>query len=197
DQQEKFDKYLKVIDDSNTVIASGSERVTNMVRRLKSFARLDEAEVKRVDIHEGIEDTLTIVHHELKRKAKVIKEFGKIPPIACYPSRLNQVYLNILINANQAISDQGTIRICTYLESNNVHIQIADTGNGMPPEVMKRIFDPGFTTKGVGVGTGLGLSICYQIIQDHHGQIKVESESGKGSTFTIILPTNLDEILGV
>jgi len=197
ENQQRFDKLLKIIDDANTVISSGSDRVTNIVRRLRSFARLDEAEVKKVNIHEGLEDTLTIVHHELKHKAEVIKEYGDIPQIACYPSRLNQVYLNILMNAIQAMGEKGTITLRTFLENGKVHIQITDTGSGMTPDVISRIFDPGFTTKGVGVGTGLGLSICYQIIQDHRGEIKVQSEFGKGSTFTIILPTNLDEILGV
>ena len=195
EEEQRASKLFKIIEDSNKVISSGADRVTNIVKRLKSFARLDEAEFKKVDIHEGMVDTLTIVHHELKHKAEVVKNFGNIPPIACYPSQLNQVYVNILINAVQAIKDKGTITITTFLEDEKVHIKIADTGAGIPQESLSKIFDPGFTTKGVGVGTGLGLSICYQIINDHHGEIGVESEVGVGTTFTIILPTNLDEIL--
>jgi len=190
------DKLFKIIENGNRVIASGTERVTSIVRRLRSFARLDEAELKKVDIHEGLEDTLTIVHHELKHKAVVERNYGDIPPIACYPGRLNQVFLNLLMNAGQAIEDEGTITITTFQKENRVHIQIADTGIGIPKELLGRIFDPGVTTKGVGVGTGLGLSICYRIIrEDHHGEISVESEVGKGATFTVVFPMDLDTVL--
>lgn len=186
--QQKVNKLYKIIEDANHVITSGTERVTNIVRRLKSFARLDEAEFEKVNIHEGIEDTLTIVHHELKHKAVVECHFGNIPLISCNPSQLNQVYLNILVNAVQAIKDKGTITIKTFQKKDHVYIQIKDTGIGIPKEALKKIFDPGYTTKGVGVGTGLGLSICYKIIKDHHGEILVDSEVGKGSIFTIVLP---------
>ncbi|MFQ5602707.1 MAG: PAS domain S-box protein [bacterium] len=187
---------LKIIDNANKVIESGSARVTNIVRRLRSFARLDEAELKTVDIHEGLEDTLTLIHHEIKHKIQVVKDYGKIKPISCYPGRLNQVYLNLFINAKQAIPDRGQIVVRTYQKEQYVFIEIRDDGVGIPQEKISKIFDPGFTTKGVGVGTGLGLSICYQIIQDHKGIISVESEVGKGSKFTIALPLNLDELLG-
>ena len=199
EQQEnrKLVGALKIIQDSNNVIKSGTERVINIVRRLRSFARLDEAEVKDANIHEGIEDTLTLAHHELKHRVTVHKKFGNLPAIACFPGRLNQVFLNMVINASQAIKDKGEITITTYLKNQKAFIEIKDTGVGISPEHLKKIFDPGFTTKGVGVGTGLGLSICYQIIKDHHGEIKVESEIGKGTTFTIILPTDLDKRLGV
>ncbi len=187
-EYQKVSRLFKIIEDANQVIASGTQRVTNIVRRLKSFARLDEAELLEVDIHEGIENTLVIVHHELKHKAVVERNFGDIPPISCYPRQLNQVYLNLLVNAIQAIEDKGTITITTFQKNDYVHIQFKDTGVGIPKERLNKIFDPGYTTKGVGVGTGLGLSICYQIVRDHYGEILVESEVGKGSTFTIILP---------
>ena len=109
------------------------------------------------------------------------------------PDRLNQVFLNLLVNAQQAIADRGEIRVRTFLRDGKVHIEITDTGRGIPEDQVKNIFDPGFTTKGVGVGTGLGLSICYKIMQDHHGEIQVRSEVGKGSTFTVILPSDLDK----
>jgi signal transduction histidine kinase len=189
-----LDKTIKIIDDSNAIIKSGTERVINIVRRLRSFARLDEAELKTVDIHEGLEDTLTLIHHEIKHGITVIRNYGKLPTIACYPGQLNQVFLNILINAKQAIKGKGTVTITTSVAGGKVYISIADDGTGIPKDKLGKIFDPGFTTKGVGVGTGLGLSICYQIIQDHKGEIKVDSEVGKGSKFTIILPTNLDKI---
>ena len=195
DGHRKVGKLFEIIEDANQVIASGTERVTDIVQRLRSFARPDDAELKKVDVHQGIEDTLTIAHHELKHKVMVERNFGDIPPIACYPSRLNQVYLNLLINAVQAIEDKGTITITTFRQDNYVHIQIVDTGVGIPQEALKKIFDPNYTTKGEGVGTGLGLSICYRIVEEHRGEILVESEVGKGTTFTVVLPMNLDEIL--
>jgi PAS domain S-box-containing protein len=195
EQQPTLRSTFKVIDDSNRVIKSGADRVINIVRRLKSFARLDEAELKTVDIHEGLEDTLTLIHHELKHNIKVTKNFGDVPPISCFPGKLNQVFLNLLINSKQAIKNKGIISIKTFVKDKKVHIVIKDTGSGIRKENLKKVFDPGFTTKGRGVGAGLGLSISYQIIQDHKGEIKVESEPGKGSAFTIIIPMDLKEQL--
>jgi two-component system NtrC family sensor kinase len=196
-QDEKLKALFKVIDDANQVIRSGASRVGEIVRRLRSFARLDEAELKKVDVHEGLEDTLTLVHHEIKHNIELVRDYGNVPPISVYPSRLNQVFLNLLNNARQAIQGKGTITLRTRAENGTVSIAVQDDGVGIPPENLPRVFDPGFTTKGVGVGTGLGLSICYQIIQDHRGRIDVESEVGRGTTFTIRIPANLDEILGV
>ena len=125
----------------------------------------------------------------------MIKYFGDIAPIACFPGQLNQVFLNLLINSKQAIKEKGTIRITTFEKNKKVHIVFKDSGIGISKTNLRKVFDPGFTTKGRGVGAGLGLSICYQIIQDHRGEIKVESELGKGTTFTIALPADLEEIL--
>jgi two-component system NtrC family sensor kinase len=190
-QLPKLQETFKLIDDSNSVIKSGTERVMNIVTRLKSFARLDEADLKSVDIHQGIEDTLVLIHHELKHNITVIRDFGDVPPISCFPSQLNQVFLNLLVNSKQAIKDKGTITIATYVKNNKVHIKFSDDGIGIPKERLSRIFDPGYTTKGIGVGTGLGLSISYNIIQNHRGEIKVNSELGKGTEFLIILPMDL------
>ena len=189
----EFNAALKVIADANQVITTGSDRVTNIVKSLRSFARLGEAELKEVDIHEGIEDTLTLIYHDLKNRIKVIKHFGEIPPVVCYPRRLNQVFLNILVNAKQAVEVTGEISITTFQKDHKVHVAIRDNGVGIPEENLEKVFDPGFTTKGVRVGTGLGLSICYQIIRDRKGEIKVESRVGEGSTFTVMLPMDLDE----
>ncbi|MBU0985500.1 MAG: PAS domain S-box protein, partial [candidate division Zixibacteria bacterium] len=183
---------IDTIDSANRVISNGAERVMTIVRRLRSFARLDEAELKKADIHEGLEDTLTLIHHEIKNRITVRRDFGDVPEIACYPGRLNQVFLNLLNNARQAIVGEGTIQIRTFVRDSRVVVEIADSGKGIDAAHLKRIFDPGFTTKGVGVGTGLGLSICYQIIEDHRGTISVRSEVGKGTTFTIELPMDLD-----
>ncbi len=186
---------LKVIAEASKVIESGSTRVIEIVRRLRSFARLDEAELKKVDLHEGLEDTLSLIRHELKHSIQIKRNYGDLPPIACFPGRLNQVFLNLLINAKQAIRERGEITITTSQKDDEVHIVIEDTGTGIPHDNLSKIFDPGFTTKGVGVGTGLGLSIVYQIVQEHKGRIEVKSDPGKGTTFTVALPMNLDKLL--
>ena len=166
-----------------------TERIMNIVRSLKNFARLDEAERKKVNIHEGIESTLSLLRHQLKNRIHIVKCFGDIPEIECYPNELNQVFMNILVNAAQAIKHRGEITVKTWREGDRVKIAISDTGVGIPPENLSKVFDPGFTTKGVGLGTGLGLSVCYKIIQDHRGTIEAES-SKQGTTFTISIPLN-------
>jgi signal transduction histidine kinase len=187
-EQDNINRIFTAIDDYKKVIQSGSDRVINIVSRLRSFIHLDEAELKKVDIHEGIEDTLVLVQHEMKNNINVVRNFGEIPPFSCYPRQLNQVFLNVLLNGIQAIENKGTITITTYQKDNKAHISFADDGVGIPKENINKVFDPGFTTKGVGVGTGLGLSICYKIMKNHGGEIKLESELGKGSKFTLILP---------
>jgi len=181
-----FRRVLKILEDNNQVIATASHRITKLVMGLKNFARLDEAEFQKSDIHEGIDSTLTLVQHELKNRISVNKQYGDIPQIYCYPNQLNQVFMNLLVNAARAIEDQGMIQIKTSADKTAVYIEIADTGRGIPSENLNRIFEPGFTTKGAGVGTGLGLSISYNIIQKHGGKIEVESAVGKGTTFVVI-----------
>ncbi len=181
-------RSMAVLQDGLRVIESGSMRVTGIVKRLKTFARLDEADLQLTDIHAGIEDTLVLLQHELKKGIELEKDFGVLPKISCYPGQLNQVFLNLLVNATHAIEAQGKITVQTRAEDTHAVVRISDNGSGIPSEVLPRIFDPGFTTKGVGVGTGLGLSICYRIINDHNGDIAVESEVGRGTTFTIRLP---------
>ena len=166
-----------------------TERIMKIVGSLKNFARLDEAERKKVNIHEGIESTLSLLRHQLKNRIRIVKSFGDIPEIECYPNELNQVFMNILVNAAQAIKHRGEITVKTWRGGDRVNIAISDTGVGIPPENLSKVFDPGFTTKGVGLGTGLGLSICYKIIQDHRGAIEAES-SKQGTTFTISIPLN-------
>ena len=179
---------LSVVEDISRVNQLASERIVDIVTTLRNFARLDEADLKTADLHEGLESTLTLVRHELKNRVRVVKEYGDIPPIRCHPNQINQVFMNLLVNASQAVEGKGEVRIKTFREDDMVNVQISDTGVGIPPENLPRIFDPGFTTKGVGVGTGLGLSICFKIVQDHGGNIDVETAIGKGSTFTVRLP---------
>lgn len=167
----------------------GIDRVKQIVRDLKDFSHVDEATWEWADLHHGINSTLNIVHNELKYKAEVIKEFGDIPQIYCLPSQLNQVFMNLLVNAGHAIGEQGTIHIRTgVLKDDQVWIEIEDSGSGIPPDQLKRIFEPFFTTKEVGKGTGLGLSLAYGIIEKHQGSIEVKSEVGRGTRFRIQLP---------
>jgi two-component system, NtrC family, sensor kinase len=184
---EELNRLLGILDEvcKNNEIAT--DRIMKIVRSLKNFARLDEAERKTVNIHEGIESTLRILQHQLRSRIRIVKEFGDIPEIECLPNQLNQVFMNMLLNAAQAIKDRGEITVKTYRDGNTVKVAIRDSGVGIPPEHLGKVFDPGFTTKGVGVGTGLGLSICYKIVQDHGGTIEVES-SKRGTTFTMSLP---------
>lgn len=171
----------------------GIERVRKIVQDLKEFSHVDASpDWQWVDLHRGLESTLNIAHNEIKYRAEVIREFGQLPQILCLPSQLNQVFMNILVNAAHAMEgrERGTITVRTGTENGGVWVDIADNGCGMPPEVMGRIFDPFFTTKAVGKGTGLGLSLSYGIVQKHHGHINVCSEPGQGTTFHIWLPVN-------
>gem|GEM_PF-1991425 len=177
--------------DTNSLIKEtleGAERVKKIVQNLKNFSRLDEAEYKMADINAGLESTLHVIANEIKYKAKVIQDYGDLPMILCNLGQLNQVFMNILLNAAQAIETQGEITIITRAADGFITIAIADTGAGISPQNLSRIFEPFFTTKEVGKGTGLGLSIVYDIIRAHKGDIKAESELGKGSTFTISIP---------
>ncbi len=166
----------------------GADRIKNIVQNLKSFARVDESDLMMADINECIESTLNIVWNELKYKTEVFKDYGTLPLINCYPQQLNQVFMNLLINASQSIEKQGEIRIKTWNGDGMIHVSISDTGAGIPEDKMSRIFEPFFTTKAVGMGTGLGLSISYDIVKKHNGEIKVDSEVGKGTTFSVTIP---------
>jgi signal transduction histidine kinase len=156
---------------------------------LKDFSRLDRAPIASFDVNAGLDKTLLIAKNIVKHKAAVNKFYGEIPEIECSPSQINQVFLNIITNAAQAIETQGEIVITTKLHgTDRVAIRISDTGCGIPEENLSKIRDPFFTTKEVGTGTGLGLSIVDEIIRSHFGELEVESVVGKGSTFTVILP---------
>jgi hemerythrin-like metal-binding protein len=166
----------------------GLDRVKKIVSNLKDFSHVDEAEWQEADINAGLESTLNVVWNEIKYKATVVREFGSLPPVRCIPAQINQVVMNLLVNAAQAIEQQGTITLRSGLEGEWAWIEVEDTGKGMTPAVTKRIFEPFFTTKPVGKGTGLGLSLSYDIIAKHGGSFTVRSEPGKGSSFRIVLP---------
>lgn len=168
--------------------AEAARRIAGIVKNLKTFARLDEAERKYVDLREAMDSTLALVHHLHKDRIEMIREYREIPLVECQPGQINQVFMNLLVNAIQAIQGPGTIRIRMQQQGETVSIAVHDSGVGIAQDHLAKIFDPGFTTKGVGVGTGLGLSICHQIISSHHGTIQVTSQKGAGSTFTVFLP---------
>jgi len=191
EQQRKALKIELMTEDLEPLIQEsleGGDRVKRIVQNLKSFARVDDQEDKIANINEGMESTLNIIWNELKYKATVTKKYGEIPLVLCNPGQLNQVFMNLLVNAAQAIEKHGVISLETRREGESVVIVIADTGCGIPAETAGRIFEPFFTTKEVGKGTGLGLSICYDIVKKHGGEIRVESRVGQGSRFTIRLP---------
>ncbi|MDH3938809.1 MAG: ATP-binding protein, partial [candidate division Zixibacteria bacterium] len=181
-------KLFESIRKLNSINETATERIVNIVNSLRTFARLDQAEMDSFDLHEGIENTLVLVAHELKNRIEVVKDYGSLPMIECFPNQLNQVFMNILVNAAQAIEGDGTIGVTTRAEDGWVSVVISDSGKGIPREDQWRIFDPGFTTKSAGVGTGLGLSIVHQIVGEHGGTIEVESRPGEGAVFTIKLP---------
>ena len=178
-----YDELDSVLDDSK----EGVERVARIVRDLKNFSHADSGVVEYSDINRGIESTLNIVWNQLKYAATVNKDLGDLPLVKCDLEKLNQVIMNLLINAGQAIERDGIIDIRTRSNHNLVEIKISDNGCGIPPEITPKIFDPFFTTKDVGSGTGLGLNLVYNIIKGHNGSIDVHSEVDKGSTFTIYL----------
>jgi PAS domain S-box-containing protein len=173
----------------------GIERIQDLISSLKNFSRLDEAAFKPINVNENIESTLKIAAHLFREKGvKVEKEFEDLPDVPAYPAQLNQVFLNLLSNAVQAIQhEKGKIRILTKQERGNVIVKVIDNGIGIKPEHLDKIFEPFFTTKDVGKGTGLGLSIVYKIVEKHNGKISVESAVGKGSTFTVSLPIERED----
>jgi signal transduction histidine kinase len=172
----------------------GIVRVKTIVQNLKDFSHSGATdEWHFADLHKGLDSTLLIVNNEIKYKADVVKEYGDIPDVECLLSQLNQVFMNLLVNAAHAIEERGTITIRTGVEGSEVWVEIADTGHGIPPENLKKIFEPFFTTKPVGKGTGLGLSVSYGIVQKHHGRLEVQSEVGKGSAFRVWLPLKQPE----
>ena len=187
-QEEDLDFIREDIDHLLAESLNGMHRVKEIVQGLKSFAHLDEAEMQIADVNEGIEATLKVVWNELKYKCEVHTKLKPLPKIRCYPGQLNQVFMNLLVNAAHAMEHRGEITIETEATDSKMIIRISDNGVGIPEEHLSKLFNPFFTTKPVGEGTGLGLSISYGIIEKHGGSIEVDSEVGRGTTFTIYLP---------
>jgi signal transduction histidine kinase len=167
---------------------SGATRVKEIISSLRSFSRLDEALEKPIRLEEGLDDTLALLQYQFKKRIQIVRDYRLNQFVPCRPGQLNQVFMNILYNAVQAIEGPGTITVGTRREEDWAVVSISDTGKGIPPEIKSRIFDPFFTTKKIGEGTGLGLSISYGIIEKHGGHINVDSEVGRGTTFTLYIP---------
>lgn len=185
-----YDHILRDLNSIATDSFSGAERIEGIVQNLRLFSRLDEAELKEVDVHEGIESTIRLLSQYFTSPSIALRRvYGDLPRINCYAGQLNQVWLNLLVNAAQAIGeDSGEVTIKTSSREQTVAVSVSDTGSGIAPEHINRIFDPFFTTKPIGEGTGLGLSISHGIIARHGGSLSVESAASRGTTFNVVLP---------
>ena len=179
------DDIKEMFTEINSIDSVAVERIHNLVTSLKKFVRLDEAELQEADINKELDLTLALLHHETKNKVEIIKNYGNVPMIKCYPNMLNQVFMNILVNACHSIETKGTIELSTKVVKNNLVVLIKDSGKGIKKEHLDKIFTAGFTTKSAGIGTGLGLAISQKIIAKHNGEIHVSSEFGHGAEFNI------------
>ncbi|WP_393937967.1 sensor histidine kinase [Piscinibacter sakaiensis] len=168
--------------------ADGLGRVRKIVQDLKDFSRVDQADWQEADLNAGLESTLNVLRHELKYKARVERRLGVLPPVRCLPGQLNQVFMNLVVNASQALGEAGTVTLSSGTEGPWAWVQVDDDGCGMPEAVRRRIFEPFFTTKDVGKGTGLGLSLSFSIVKKHGGAIQVRSAPGAGSSFRVWVP---------
>jgi len=184
----KLNAVCEDVPDLITESRQGIERVKEIVQNLKSFSRVDSNGWQQADLNECLESTLKVIWNELKYKAKVTRDYGELPKTFCRAQELNQVFMNLLVNAAHAIEKEGEISIVTRAREQDISVAISDTGCGIPEDVRSRIFEPFFTTKDVGKGTGLGLSISWDIVRRHGGRIEVDSQPGNGTTFTVILP---------
>lgn len=181
-------KAISVFEDNNRAIASAAARIDKIVRSLKGFARLDEAEFQRTDLHRGIEETLTLLEPLYRGRVEIVREYGKLPEVDCYAADLNQVFRVLLKNAIEAIEVSGSIRIRTCVHNTSIELRFSDTGRGMSPEALSKLFQPSFRSTGTRVEARLGLFTAFNIIRKHGGDIRVSSEEGKGTEFRLVLP---------
>lgn len=189
--------YQGLVGNLNSIVSDcleGAERISDVVQNLRLFSRLDEADLKKIDLHDGIESTIRLLSlYFSSGRVAVHRDYSALPLVSCYAGQLNQVWMNLLANAAQAVAGDGEIRISTKVEGASVVVAISDTGSGIPESQLTKIFDPFFTTKPVGEGTGLGLSISYGIIERHGGTITVKSKIGVGTIFTVVIPIRAAE----
>jgi len=179
---------LRALGESADVVSEGARRIHAVLRALLNFARLDEAPLKTVDLREGLDSTVKLLQYRMGDRIKLIRRYGDLRPLRCRPDALNQVFMNLLVNAVQSIPESGEITVETEAADDHAVVRIRDTGVGIPEDVAERIFDLGFTTRGKARGSGLGLALCRRIIDDHQGTIEVDSRPGEGAVFTIRLP---------
>ena len=187
---DELDEVRRVVRATESVLRTNGiavERMVNLVQNLRNFGRPKASDARAVDLHEGIDGTLALLGHAL-REMEVVRDYGELPHVVCHPNRVNQIFMNIVHNASQAMSAGDTLTIRTRAHEDRIHVSLSDTGPGMPPKVIDQIFEPGFTTKGDRIGMGLGLAIVLQIVDQHGGEISVRSELGQGTTFDVDLP---------
>jgi signal transduction histidine kinase len=183
-----FKRALSILGVNHQTSAKAGERLAEIVGNLKRFTHLDEATFKLVDVHEGIDSTLNLIAPQWEKRIQVIKKFGELPQIEGHPNELNQVFMTLLLNAGEAIENKGAIKITTSAENGHIHITTSDTGRGIPADSLDKIFEIGFSQKGTRIRMRAGLANSYAIVQQHNGDIRVESKVGKGTTFKISLP---------
>jgi two-component system, NtrC family, sensor kinase len=193
--KEDLDKAQRITETMRQLVSIDQiacERIRSVIKGLKSIARVDSPDPRRIDLNELLRDTLKLTHAEFRKRVSIETDFGDLPEVECFPQMLGQVFLNLLVNAAQAIEGPGTITVRTVVEdgaAQTAHVSITDTGRGMTPEQQGKAFEAGFTTKAVGEGTGLGLSIAKEIIEEKHGgSIDFESKAGRGTTFHVRIP---------
>jgi len=185
-------RFLQLAHDLNSANQQGLKKVAGIVVNLRSFARTDRASRDDADLHEGLEGAIALLGHELQRGIRVTRDYRLERRVLGSHGELNHVFMNLLLNAAQAIPAAGVIKISTWEEDGEAVVEIVDNGKGIPSEILGRVFDPGFTTRGVGVGLGLGLASSYRIVRDHGGRIDVDSRESEGATFTVRLPIGGD-----
>ncbi len=191
DELEEVRRIVRALDGVMRVNDLAMERVGRLISSLRSFGRLDRADIDRVDLREGIDTAVTLLQHEMRDRITVERDYAELPAVECYPHQLNQVFMNLLLNAVHAIHGKGRITIRTAPAADGVVVEVTDTGIGIAAENLNRIFEPGFTTKGARVGMGLGLPIARQIVDRHGGRVSVVSQPGQGTTFRVQLPLSL------
>jgi signal transduction histidine kinase len=187
-------RTVDAIADSNRVMSEATDRVAGIVRNLRSFARLDEAEFQRASLEEGLDSTLAVMRSQVPGGIAVVKEYGNISPIFCSPGQLNQVFMHVIRNATHAMGQEGELTISTSEDAEKVHVRIRDTGPGIPPEQLEHIFDFRFRARDSRMKMGLGLVADYNIVQAHEGDMRVESEVGEGTEVTITLPRRESDV---
>ena len=193
ENNDQLQRLLTLLQTNNQTTLKSCARIIKLVNSLRNIARLDEAALQKADLHEGIDSALVLLSHETQGRIHVVKDYGDIPQVACHPGELNQVFMTVLENAVEAIEGQGRITIRSFVKSGSIRVQIEDSGVGMPPEQLQRIFDPRFKKKGSRVGVGWGLFTSYKVMEKHKGEIFIESQVGEGTFVTVMLPTDVNK----